>query len=60
MIYKDIGSYSLSCDVCGEEAPEIFDDFYDAVEYKKQYGWKSQKRKGEWEDICPECQEAEE
>lgn len=57
MIYKDGGLYFLCCDVCGEEAGKIFDEFYDAVEYKKHNGWKSQKRRGEWEDVCPECQE---
>ena len=57
MICKSFGFCSLTCDVCGEEADETFDDFYDAVEYKKNEGWKSQKRNGEWEDVCPDCQE---
>ena len=51
--------YFLTCDVCGEAASEKFYDFYDAVDYKKREGWKSQKHRGEWEDVCPECQEAE-
>ncbi len=59
MIDKQSGQYHLICDICGEEAEEIFDDFYDAVDYKKQNGWKSQKRMGEWEDVCPGCQEVE-
>lgn len=50
--------YSLTCDICGEDAPKTFFEFMDAVNYKKREGWKSQKRKGEYEDICPECQEA--
>ena len=58
MIDKFGGVYSLTCDICQEEAPEQFFDFSEAVDYKKQNGWKSQKRKGEWEDVCPECQEA--
>ena len=43
--------YALQCDICGEGA-----SFNDAVQYKKDEGWKSQKHNGEWEDICPECQ----
>lgn len=59
MIDKKQGKFILACDICGEEAPEEFYDFHDAVDYKKQKenGWKSQKIKGVWCDICPECQE---
>ena len=57
MIDKIDGRYYLCCDICGEEVDEGFYDFYDAVEYKKENGWKSQKHRGEWEDVCPECQE---
>jgi hypothetical protein len=58
MIDRDYcGVYSLTCDICGSEADETFFEFYDAVEYKKQNGWRSQKYRGEWEDVCPECQE---
>lgn len=57
MIDKQSGQYYLICDICGEEAEETFDDFYDAVEYKKENGWKSQKRNSGWQDVCPECQE---
>jgi len=46
----------LACDICGY-AVTSFDSFQEAVDYKKEDGWKSQKHKGEWEDICPECQE---
>lgn len=57
MIDNNYGTYSLICDVCGEEADETFDYFADAVEYKKDKdnGWKSQKRNGQWEDVCPKC-----
>jgi hypothetical protein len=58
MISNFNGIYSLECDVCGESATETFFDFYEAVEYKKANDWKSQKRNGQWEDVCPECQEA--
>ena len=49
------GLYTLTCDICGEE--KTFDTFDKAVDYKIDEGWKSQKHKGEWEDVCPECQE---
>ena len=57
MIDKDFDGFTLTCDVCGEEAEETFDDFYDAVQFKKDNDWKSQRRNGEWEDVCPDCQE---
>ncbi len=57
MITKYGNLYFLVCDVCGEKADEPFSEFDDAVEYKKENGWKSQKYRGEWEDVCPECQE---
>jgi len=48
MIDRDYcGVYSLTCDICGSEADETFFEFYDAVEYKKQNGWRSQKHRGE-------------
>jgi len=51
------GLYTLTSDICGEKATETFEEFHEAVQYKKDEGWKSQKYKGEWEDVCPECQE---
>lgn len=51
------GLYTLTCDICGEKALETFEEFNEAVQYKKDNGWKSQKYKGEWEDVCPDCQE---
>ena len=47
---------SLTCDICGEEI-DGFLDFENAVAHKRSEGWKSEKHKGEWQDICPECQE---
>ena len=57
MIEKIDGRYRLFCDICGEPVDREFDDFYYAIVYKKENDWKSQKYKGEWEDVCPECQE---
>ncbi len=58
MIYKEMGGfYCLQCDVCGEEAPQLFDDFDKAVEWKKDkaHGWRSVNVDGEWQEQCPEC-----
>ena len=51
MISKFEGMYTLTCDICGDEYPETFFDFYDAVEAKKENGWKSRKTDGEWMDV---------
>mgnify|MGYP000934636240 CR=1 FL=1 len=51
-------TYTPICDICGEElAYEL--DFMDAVKAKKDAGWKNRKVDGEWEDICPSCQDEE-
>lgn len=54
-IDKFVDWYTLSCDNCGKELDDVFDDFYDAVNAKKDNGWKSKKRHGNWEDWCHEC-----
>ncbi len=58
MINKVGGEYQLLCCLCGDCAPETFNQFMEAVDYKKENGWHSREfRDGEWEDICPSCQE---
>ena len=37
------GLYVLTCDICGEEVAEAFEDFSEAVQYKKDEGWKNLK-----------------
>jgi hypothetical protein len=63
MIEKDGGgSFLLSCDNCGEWCDEIFDTFYDAVAYKKDWdnGWRTVKDKdGDWQELCPACNRPE-
>ena len=49
----------LYCDVCGEKVEISFFTFDYLINYKKRNNWKSQRRNGEWEEVCPECQEAE-
>jgi hypothetical protein len=55
MIEKVHGQFRLICDNCGEVVDEIFDDFYEAVDYKKANLWSSQKRQDGWKDCCPGC-----
>jgi Fe2+ or Zn2+ uptake regulation protein len=52
-------AYTLTCDNCGYEHDDEFDDFDDAVAAKREDGWKSRKVNGEWEDWCPDCVENE-
>lgn len=49
--YKD---YYLICDKCTKELGP-FDEFHEAVEAKKELGWKSKKINGQWEDWCDKC-----
>lgn len=51
------GMHTPTCDICGEALEAEF-EFQDAVDAKKDAGWKSQKlRDGSWQDLCPECQD---
>ena len=48
-------NYSLICDICGFE-DDTFEDFNEAVEYKKSSNWKCYKSiKGVWHDVCFVC-----
>lgn len=55
MISIDKGMFYLSCDVCGDIAEPAFETFDEAVDYKVDEGWKSQRRDSEWEDVCSDC-----
>lgn len=58
MIEKDVtDTFQLECDKCGFCVEEDFEEFYDAVNYKKDNDWKSVKIDGSWQDRCPECVE---
>jgi hypothetical protein len=55
-IRKEYQEYFLHCDVCEEETAGPFDDFYEAVDSRKELGWCSRKdSKGNWYDQCPIC-----
>jgi hypothetical protein len=48
--------FTLTCDYCGDAADEWFDEFHEAVDYRKEYGWRTIKDKdGEFCDLCPAC-----
>lgn len=56
-IERDGAFLNPTCDVCGDTLPGEF-EFQDAVNAKKDAGWKSQKQPdGTWMDLCPECQD---
>jgi hypothetical protein len=57
-IEKEEGKFILYCDICGETADRPFVEFRDAVNHKKENGWRSRLEKDGWVDICPECQGA--
>lgn len=49
------GEYQLTCDICDESVSNMFQTFASAIEHKKYNGWKSRKRRGYWDDVCPKC-----
>jgi hypothetical protein len=59
MINKlDRDIFVLCCDNCNDECDEIFESFYEAVEYKKDEdnGWRTIKdRDDDWQELCPAC-----
>lgn len=55
-ILREYGKYSLYCDNCGEHIDD-FEEFQDAVYFKKTAGWKSRKDGKEWIDLCPDCKD---
>ena len=60
MIEKTHGAYHLFCDICEEEAEYGFGTFEEAIDYKIEQGWRTQRdffESNVWIDICPNCQE---
>lgn len=60
MIVKNSNSsYTLFCDYCSNSVDD-FEDFFEAVNYRKSHNWKSFKNKNDdWMDKCPVCQSGE-
>jgi len=61
MIYgNEQEGYTLACNYCEDEVDEVFDTFMDAVNYKKDHGWKNVKDKyDDWHELCPACSKPE-
>lgn len=56
MIERVRNKYELQCDYCSNYVDE-FEDFQEAVDYKKANNWKSVNINGEWTDKCPNCED---
>jgi hypothetical protein len=52
--YENDG-YELICDICNAEADVMFDSWNEAVEARKDLGWRSEKSNGKWRDVCKCC-----
>ena len=59
-IQKEYGYEILTCDICIEPKEHAFDTWDEAIDYKKEKGWKAKKNDNEWLDICPDCQKIKE
>lgn len=51
---RGYNTYAIVCDRCGYEV-EDFEEFDEAVAWKRDYGFHSTKVNGYWEDVCEEC-----
>jgi len=54
MIEREGWHFTLLCDHCEHEV-EGFDEFEEAVRFKKKNGWKSARGKSGWFEFCPKC-----
>ena len=52
------GNVEFECDFCGEVLFTEQDDFSEALAVLKEDGWRARKDKhGQWEHVCPDCQD---
>jgi len=59
MIERNGWHHDLICDHC-EDSVEGFEEFEEAVKYKKTHGWKSLRSdSGTWFEFCPDCSKPE-
>jgi hypothetical protein len=54
MIEREGWNFRLICDHC-EDYKDGFEEFEDAVSYKKRNGWKSVRGRTGWFEFCPRC-----
>ena len=50
-----IFGFVMECDFCSEYIDLDTDDFQEAIDMAKDYGWKIRKVDGEWVHVCPAC-----
>lgn len=58
-IQRNYEGWVLVCDICQNEADQVFEFWGDVVDYtaEKDNGWIKKYEGGGWIDICPACQE---
>jgi hypothetical protein len=57
LIEKLNNEFVVTCDYCEDEFNTGYDDFFNAIEYVKNQGWKIVKdiKQDEWYHYCGEC-----
>lgn len=61
MIQKEYGKFLISCDLCDQVCLDAFDTFQDAVDNRRDQGYKiSKDTTGNWFDLCENCQNKKE
>lgn len=54
---KEIDAYEVSCDQCSTGHDEVeAKDWNDALRQIKEMGWTNNRRDGEYQQTCPDCQ----
>jgi hypothetical protein len=62
--FRASGYFTLSCDICHKQVSESFYGIQEVIDYTNNNGWINKKHKGnwgdkrngQWENICPDCQ----
>jgi hypothetical protein len=57
MIQARYGKFVLVCDNCEDEGEKEYLSFQEAVEGKKEEGWKSKKYSDGFKDLCNDCKD---
>lgn len=57
MIQKIYCGYVIICDNCEHQASESYETWQDAVDAKKENGFKSKKYGNGWMDLCEDCED---
>lgn len=57
MINEEYGKFQLVCDICQNEHEQQYDTWSEAVEGKREAGFRVKREGGGYIDICRNCQE---